>query len=385
MHKQTKFFLRDFSVNIFLLFLSLLFALIVSEIAIGLTYKLSKGIDFSSITIPDELLGYRFIPNSRTKIFGTMNDFVTQVNINSYGFRGPDKKMTMLPAEKRILLFGDSEVFGVGVAESEMLDARAEELLGADIDSSSVFKVINMGMPGTGTLTQEQLFNAYAPIFRPNAVIFFITAANDLEDNVTYALTRNKRGTASKDNLRLKDKILNLNTYRFIKYNVKQLFVRAPLLRKFLRFLRLNTGESSPLVNQWYTANTLEEGLFLMEGAFERINDICKTENITMAILVIPGRVQFDRAYMELVKAITPGTMVEQFYNDERRPQRLIKKFCEEKSIGYIEILDKFQCLSQNEGAVLRYSNDGHLNARGTMEIAKLLVEFLCGDINKFK
>lgn len=58
-----------------------------------------------------------------------MNDYETLVNINSSGFRSKYKQVKEKMDGKRILLFGDSEVFGQGVNEKYMPDACMEKIL----------------------------------------------------------------------------------------------------------------------------------------------------------------------------------------------------------------------------------------------------------------
>ena len=96
-----------------------------------------------------------------------------------------------------------------------------------------------------------------------------------------------------------------------------------------------------------------------------------------MYVAVIPSRVQIDSRFEELMAAITAQDLVEAYNDDPRRPQNLIEGFCKQTSIKYIEALDHLQKVTSEEGIDLKYVNDGHFNARGTRELAKVLVKGL--------
>lgn len=369
--------LRKLIINLLILFVAVIISLLLSEIVLRVVWKAPKGVDVSSITTPDVLIGYRFIPGSHVKVSGVMNDYISDININSYGFRGKDEKIDMASNRKRILLFGDSEIFGVGVTEADTIDACMERLLN---EAGTKYNVVNMGMPGLGTLAEEQLFYLYAPVFKPDAVIFVVSGANDLGDNEMYIRERHNTEDISsrkKNRLFLKDALRNTYVYILAKHSIRQLLINSPTSRKALKIANLNFGESSLLIEQWYNEGWPYQGLLSMKAAFKRINTFCKQEGIEIIIAIIPSRIQFNVKYKVLMEAITPDSIVEEFQKDKKRPQRIIKEFCKENSIIYVELLDCFINLSQQENIVLKHANDGHFNARGTFEIARLLVEEL--------
>lgn len=104
-------------------------------------------------------------------------DFDTKVTINADGFRGP-----MLPARAaadsahtRIVVLGDSYVFGHGVEDDEIFTVRLESLLPA-VD------VANLGVTGYSTDQELLLLQDRAFDYDPDVVMLF-ACSNDLLDN----------------------------------------------------------------------------------------------------------------------------------------------------------------------------------------------------------
>jgi len=119
----------------------------------------------------DDLLGYSLNPGSRR--LATMGgDFAFITRINSAGFRDVDHPVEKPLDRKRILVLGDSFIFGAGVPEEETLTRRLES-------GTPGTEVINTGVPGYD-LGQEYLFyKVRGRRYRPDLVLlaFFI---NDL-------------------------------------------------------------------------------------------------------------------------------------------------------------------------------------------------------------
>lgn len=364
-------------INIFLLFMSIIISLILGEILLRLLWK-DLGNNLCGITIPDKILGYRFLPNSSKKIKGEMHDFETLININSAGFRSKYKGASEIINAKRILLFGDSEVFGVGVDEKNMLDVYMEKILNTDNEEN--YAVVNFGMPNISTLEEEHIFENEGNFYNPNIVVFLITVSNDLGDNINF-LVRNKNYdnfSKTKYDAQSAKKTHNLYLFELAKWRLLPILVKSSFLREIMFTLyKPSIKNLPPLIQEWYYGNTPEEGWTLMRDAFVRIKSLCEQKGIKMIVAAIPTSVQFNKGYEKIMQEITPASIISEYYKDKRKPQRKIKEFCESNSIHYVEILDKFIYLSQEEHVVLRYPNDGHLNALGTLELAKLLAAFI--------
>ncbi|RJO62167.1 SGNH/GDSL hydrolase family protein [candidate division WS5 bacterium] len=365
-----------------MLCLSLIIVLMLGEVLLRFFWVKPTGVDLSGITVKDETLGYRFVPNSSAIITGLMNDYQTSVKINSYGFRGREHDIENKLKKKRIILIGDSVVFGLGTGEEDNIDTAMERLLNAN--NSNSYEVINLGMPGIGTLAEEQILIFHGLLYKPGIVIFFVNAINDLGDNVNYYNSHSIQ-VSSKTNNRISSKSNDLNTFHlfkisesylfnFIKWQMRPFILKSQILRKAILFFYKPSVEDLPSFREWYTEEGLA-GFSLMKAAFERISVLGNQHNFKINIAVIPSRPQFDKSYEYLSKAVLPPDILEEYNKDPQKPQRLIREFCKDKSIGYIELLDDLIYLQNKSRDIpLTHPNDGHPKAQYSKEVARIVV-----------
>ena len=83
-------------------------------------------------------------------VAGTRTEMGVEVSVNTLGFRGPQTTQAKPTGIRRVLLIGDSTVYGHGVAQEAAFASRLDESLGPSIE------VINLGVPGYST---EQSLN----------------------------------------------------------------------------------------------------------------------------------------------------------------------------------------------------------------------------------
>jgi lysophospholipase L1-like esterase len=97
------------------------------------------------------------------------------VRINSLGLRGPEPA-ARASVRRRVLVLGDSYVFGVGVDEPHLLTTQLAARLGADSE------VVNGGVSGYSTDQELLLYRQLAPRLAPDLVILVI-CDNDVTAN----------------------------------------------------------------------------------------------------------------------------------------------------------------------------------------------------------
>ena len=98
---------------------------------------------------------------------------------NRWGFREPDFALEKVPGTVRVVVIGDSYVFGIGVPVEETLPRLLEERLAAAHPSTRV-EVVNLGMPGNNFVSYLELHRAAVERLRPDAVVLCLTLPNDL-------------------------------------------------------------------------------------------------------------------------------------------------------------------------------------------------------------
>ena len=103
-----------------------------------------------------------------------------RVQTNSLGLRGPDVSVRKPEGVRRVLLVGDSYVFGHGVDDEHTLSVRLSERLNAR--GAARYEVINLGVNSYSTDQQLILFEEMAPNLAPDLVVHF-ACDNDFEAN----------------------------------------------------------------------------------------------------------------------------------------------------------------------------------------------------------
>lgn len=98
---------------------------------------------------------------------------------NEHGFREPSFTFEKPRGARRIVLIGDSYVFGIGVERSDTLAARLDEVLRARHPDRG-FEVLNLGVPGDNVASHVDLYAEAARRLAPDDVIVCLTLPNDL-------------------------------------------------------------------------------------------------------------------------------------------------------------------------------------------------------------
>lgn len=132
--------------------------------------------------IYDEVIGYRYIPDTRMLLTSPDNRQYT-VRINSMGIRSDREYPAVKQSDVlRVLVFGDSMTAGQFVDNKDRFTEKLEELLpGAEF--------INFGLEGSGTDQQFLLFRKYASLFEYDAVLLCPFVENIRRNIVRYRLT----------------------------------------------------------------------------------------------------------------------------------------------------------------------------------------------------
>jgi len=151
--------------------ISLIFLEIVLRVfdPIGIIYYPEAERYFSKM-IPDQEYGYIHTPGFCGKFQGV------DVTINRHGLRGPEFEIKKSPGIKRILILGDSVIFGWGVPQNLILSARLQKLLD---EKHANYQVIGAGVGSWNTRTEYEFFKKWGVKYDPDILILAVTA-NDI-------------------------------------------------------------------------------------------------------------------------------------------------------------------------------------------------------------
>lgn len=100
------------------------------------------------------------------------------VRSNALGLRGPEVA-AKAPGERRVLMLGDSFIWGMGVEEHETIPARLEQGLQAN---GAKALVGNAGMFGTSPREWGYTLERYLPAFQPDLAVATMYVGNDVLD-----------------------------------------------------------------------------------------------------------------------------------------------------------------------------------------------------------
>lgn len=139
---------------------------------------------------------------------GTHRMAGVEVRINSLGLRGPEVEVPRPPQEKRILVLGDSSIFGFGVTEAANFSSQLQQVLNAQPGRDRV-TVINGGMVGYSSLQSIELLRMTGETLQPNLLIIAsLWSDNNFDGFTDKALLEQlnspivQRNTASRNLLR---------------------------------------------------------------------------------------------------------------------------------------------------------------------------------------
>lgn len=148
----------------------------------------AAGLHFPAIARPevrdgglwvyDRTKGWFHAPGSHGRAFLGGPD-AGRVRINALGLRGPEVTRVRPPGTRRVLVLGDSYVFGVGVDEEHLFTTCLERRLSRD---GARVEVVNAGVSGYSTDQQLLLLQELGPQLRPDVVVL-VMCDNDFEGN----------------------------------------------------------------------------------------------------------------------------------------------------------------------------------------------------------
>ena len=174
-----------FSIPLLLVLFSLLLSLIIAEgaVRIFLPHWAPRTGELTKFWKFDPHYGWAHIPNTSGRF--DSHGFKTTVRINAKGFRGPEVPYARTDQQRRVLVLGDSFVWGFGVNEHEMFTSVLEDLV-------PNLETVNLGVSGYSTDQELLLYQNEGYKYQADIVVILVVR-NDLKANtesmvyVTYA------------------------------------------------------------------------------------------------------------------------------------------------------------------------------------------------------
>jgi len=371
----------------------LVVAFVVADVALARLKPLPAS---AHLDVPKaRIYGWAYAPSQPIAIIDPDTHQAYPERANSQGWR--DVEHSAVKSRPRVLLLGDSILFGIGVPLEKTVGRQLQRLLG------DRYEVIAVGTPAWGT-DQELLFLQHEGWQnQPDLVILMFTLANDVRDNMSDHWSQ---GTAPKPRFLLVGDQLELQPLKPWRPSwLHRLFGHSTICRH-LRFWH-QTRRLDPKDFQFFYAPQRpdrQSAQAAASRAAETTNhDFARTAlieeqwserltqgwRLTLRLIeeIARGCRQHGARFILYVGAqlppgeagtIFPPTVTDQgktYRLDPEKPFRLLTEFCREKGIPYLEEPVEFR--RDFWQARLIFQNDAHPNAIGNQRIAENIARWV--------
>lgn len=267
--------MKNVLINFGLLIVSVIIIALVLEILIRIFNPMEDPMKwFKSSTSYGYELKKNFSQNY--KYVESSNQFVMHVKTNSFGHRYEEYDTLKFSDDnyKKILLLGDSFIFGHGVNLEDHIAHLLDTLL--MINHNENFVIINAGVGGWGTVQQTNYAVDNFTLFNPD-VIFMFFCANDPLDDIRFnaGMKDNEKGL-----LYFPGKIFlrnNSHLYRFLFKKFKILLHQIIIDRKIKEKDALINRQSGAVITDkdWKNTETTIKNFSKKFKSFNKNGKLC--------------------------------------------------------------------------------------------------------------
>jgi lysophospholipase L1-like esterase len=276
------------------------------------------------------------------------------VKLNSLGFRGPEVSLKD-GNEYRILVIGDSHVYGQGVADDELMTTVLEKKL-AQSRASCSYTVINMGVRAYSTNNELALLKKTGLPLDPDHVIVFFFI-NDF-DQVDIASRYNN--------------FAGFDWYAFD-------FSDKPTDTIIQQWKLLQLARSSAAL-MWiydiYKGWTSKDNI-INKIILGQIDDVLQGEIETTIELLEEFRSMSQLHGFRLTLAVIPvAAQINNEYQNQLY-QTTLKSYAEEAHLDYLDLLPAFRKYYEQYNHLPVIAFDGHYDADGHTIMANSVIKHL--------
>lgn len=320
-------------------------------------------------------------------------EFFHEVCQNSVGFRDEDHSLEKKDNTFRVLVLGDSFVYGVGVKQEEVFSKVISQ-------ENSSLEIINAGVSGYSTDLEYLYLREEGILYRPDLVVtvFYLNDVweNDLktfEDGkwqkpffewdgsqltltnvpVPNDLEKFISSTSNEEKKVLEDihPFLSFFLAHSVLANVVvdrlQVFPPASDMLQKLGVLYPFTLSS---FDSYFDPNRIEELRPQWErtGAiFGSMKSLLDSNNIPLEVLYIPVRQQLEPDFQQ--SSLSKGYEVE-------LPQKTLAHLLSQYNVSFTDLSSTFMA-DRSQGSSLYFRQDSHLNASGHIVLAHAIEEII--------
>ena len=298
--RRTKITLKTILFRFAAIFISLLFAALLAEVALRMLMppRLGRSAgDRDFFCRFDRQLGWAPLEN----ITGVhqLSGLSVQVHQNQYGLRGPDDmQLNKSPGKKRILVFGDSYVWGFGASQTDIFSAP--EVHGTNEE------IVNFGVSGYGTDQEYLLYQLRGTNIPADEVVVALTPYNDIANNLAseqysylkpYFTLENGQLILHNDhvsNSRFRQIVSGLSHHSRV-WNLVSEFIRSAFDSVAMRF-RPNTAEARyAKYGSQNVSDRDRKGVELTVAILKKFQEAAAAHHANFYVIFIPYMVHIER------------------------------------------------------------------------------------------
>ncbi len=323
--------------------------------------------------------------------WGDSYEFVNRVVINSAGFRDVERTATKPAASLRIAVLGDSMVEALQVPQDEVFAQIMERRLGEMLVRP--VEVLNFGVTGYGTDQQFLVYRHYARAYQPDIVVLCFFSRNDVFNNSRELETGFPvTPMVKKPFARLGSDGLTWSSFDVAavrEFDRTRQAQRDAYLRTWKGSLRrvcrscdwardvlaagTSDGPSMEPQRSIYAADPdaqIRAAWDLTTAIFRELVDSVRADGARLVLIGMPC--PWELELEQRLRSDGAAATTE----DPRRPERVVRAFCEANGVPFRNLLDDFvEC--ETDGGPLFWAVDGHLTKRGHQVVADALIRFL--------
>jgi hypothetical protein len=302
-------------------------------------------------------------------------EYKMSVKLNSNLFRDDEFSKEKDNSTFRILMIGDSMVYGATVEKNESFEYLVEKNLSNQALLSGKYskvEVFNLGLPGANTRDYLETYNKFKA-YDYDLVVLVLYADNDftnydfnlekyyniynffdqimfknIRDSISSLLKLGQRPDCEKYKGIITDYYLNLCENNFLNWN---------LIDKFIQFKDYNDYYNEIADNfDKKTAVRIHLGEF---------KEISTEKNKSLMIFIIPGKYQVSNSSFEELQKVGLKTSEEILKN--RKIQDKILNWCSENQVKCYDLLPIFKANLKTD---YYWVIDDHLNEDGNQKVA---------------
>lgn len=317
----------------------------------------SAGVEREFFCKVDPTLGWVPIPNLTAR--HERDGFSVVVHQNAFGLRASNSlQPTRQTKQRRILVLGDSYVWGYGVEQWQMMTAP---------EAQQSAELINFGVSGYGT-DQEYLFYLRQGInFDVDEVNLVFTPYNDVEENLSaveydydkpFFVVENGKLVLRTGHIRERNVRTFINRMRFHSQVINLFDGAIRNIRNRMKLRRLRSAgqpQARPL-NENDVTQRDREGIALTVKIIAALRDVVTARGAKFSVIFVPYK---------------PNILLNFPHNHPLVP--LLGQELTAQGISYYDPYELFLTAKQN-GVSLFNEADNHFSPEGNALFAKVLI-----------